>query len=471
MAKCDFCGKEVAYPYKCRYCGGIFCEDHRLPPNHNCINIDLWRMREPPPLSRRSHSEGVLLKPYPHVTPPANTHTYSSSPRKKRRNIKAWIGAIIFLIVAFAFATNFLNVSESPASIPSQPSLIKILKLTPIITSTPATLPEPTPTPTPVNLREKLWRYELKYALEVALSSSELSKIQDLANELKGEDICESAWNLLEWEDKNIEYDHSKASLPAPLIYYEKDPYTGVITDVEVVGGKDIYYYQTPYETVKKGKGVCSDYAILTAALLLAMDYSPVYIFHINYENYKDGHVATAIKVDGQYFMLDQHLPVWDLSDYYYHWFEEEGKRIKNATVYAVYKGEEFASVRKVEELTSDDFKKYAYKIKQSELRALQLDLINEFEERFRLKRDYSLYDLDERDYLPSGYSYGKIWTLRYHESFYHPKFQKCFVNYVLNRIKENEKIMEDVLKCNRFWIKAYIEDEYLVIKLMLTKR
>ncbi|ADB58078.1 hypothetical protein [Archaeoglobus profundus] len=71
---------------------------------------------------------------------------------------------------------------------------------------------------------------------------------------------------------------------------------------------------------------------------------------------------------------------------------------------------------------------------------------------------------------LPSGYSYGKIWTLRYPESFYHPKFHKSFVNYVLDNIEEDEEVMEDVLKCNRFWIKAYIEDEYLVIKLMLAK-
>ena len=63
------------------------------------------------------------------------------------------------------------------------------------------------PKPTPIDLREKLWRYELKYALEVALSSSELSKIEYLATELKGKDIRESAWNILLWEEDNIEYD------------------------------------------------------------------------------------------------------------------------------------------------------------------------------------------------------------------------------------------------------------------------
>ena len=79
--------------------------------------------------------------------------------------------------------------------------------------------------PTPIDLREKLWRYKLEYALEVALSNSELSKIQDLAMKLKGKTIEESAWNILEWEDKNIKYDYTKANITAPIIYIEYDPY------------------------------------------------------------------------------------------------------------------------------------------------------------------------------------------------------------------------------------------------------
>lgn len=323
--------------------------------------------------------------------------------------------------------------------------------------------------PTPVDLREKLWRYKLEYALEVALSSSELSKIYDFAIKLKGNDICESAWKILEWEDENIEYDYIKANVTAPVIYYHKDPYYDIIIDVEVVGGTD-YYYQTPYETIERGKGVCGDYAILTSALLLAMNYSPVYIFYISYENYENKHVAAAIKVNGQYFILDQHLPIWDLGRYYYHEIEE-GKRIKNATVYAIYRGEKFANAKIVEKFTDEDFKKYTYVIKQSDLELLQKDLIDEFEERFHLRRDYTIYNLDERKYLPSGYSYGKVWTVYYSKSFYHPKFHKCFVNYTLDDIKENEQIMKDILKCNRFWIKVYTEDEYLLIKLILAKQ
>jgi len=46
MAKCDYCGKEVYLPFVCKYCGGTFCEEHRLPENHNCIGL---KKAKPPP--------------------------------------------------------------------------------------------------------------------------------------------------------------------------------------------------------------------------------------------------------------------------------------------------------------------------------------------------------------------------------------------------------------------------------------
>ena len=47
VAKCQYCGKEVYLPYRCRYCGGLFCDDNRLPPKHNCSGIALWESKSP----------------------------------------------------------------------------------------------------------------------------------------------------------------------------------------------------------------------------------------------------------------------------------------------------------------------------------------------------------------------------------------------------------------------------------------
>lgn len=37
--KCTYCGKEEVLPFKCQYCQGLFCAEHRLPENHVCTRI------------------------------------------------------------------------------------------------------------------------------------------------------------------------------------------------------------------------------------------------------------------------------------------------------------------------------------------------------------------------------------------------------------------------------------------------
>ena len=40
---CDYCGsdfKDSLMPFKCRRCGGSFCNDHRLPENHECVGLE-----------------------------------------------------------------------------------------------------------------------------------------------------------------------------------------------------------------------------------------------------------------------------------------------------------------------------------------------------------------------------------------------------------------------------------------------
>lgn len=42
--KCDKCGTEIFLPFKCQYCDGYFCAEHRLPENHECPQMELARM-------------------------------------------------------------------------------------------------------------------------------------------------------------------------------------------------------------------------------------------------------------------------------------------------------------------------------------------------------------------------------------------------------------------------------------------
>lgn len=41
--KCQKCGTETFLPFRCPYCGGYFCVEHRLPENHDCPKIESAR--------------------------------------------------------------------------------------------------------------------------------------------------------------------------------------------------------------------------------------------------------------------------------------------------------------------------------------------------------------------------------------------------------------------------------------------
>ena len=44
--KCQTCQTEIYMPYQCPYCGGQFCNQHRLPENHACPQIDKARVQK-----------------------------------------------------------------------------------------------------------------------------------------------------------------------------------------------------------------------------------------------------------------------------------------------------------------------------------------------------------------------------------------------------------------------------------------
>ena len=57
MTRCDHCGNETTLPFTCQHCGGKFCADCRLPPNHNCTGIGSWN-KKPRPAVGMSYSRG-----------------------------------------------------------------------------------------------------------------------------------------------------------------------------------------------------------------------------------------------------------------------------------------------------------------------------------------------------------------------------------------------------------------------------
>src|SRR3972149_7411656 len=66
--RCQKCQTEVFLPFRCQYCGGSFCSDHRLPENHECSRMEMARTRveEAPPLKaqkQKPHEYTVTYVP------------------------------------------------------------------------------------------------------------------------------------------------------------------------------------------------------------------------------------------------------------------------------------------------------------------------------------------------------------------------------------------------------------------------
>ncbi len=59
--KCQKCGEETFLPFRCPYCEGYFCSEHRLPENHDCTRIELARA---PKKEDYSLKTGKVSRPY-----------------------------------------------------------------------------------------------------------------------------------------------------------------------------------------------------------------------------------------------------------------------------------------------------------------------------------------------------------------------------------------------------------------------
>ena len=113
-------------------------------------------------------------------------------------------------------------------------------------------------------------------------------------------------WLTLSWVSTNIRYNYTKAMLQT-------------------------FCVQTPYETIKLGSGVCIDYAVLIASLLLYLNVSPVYIVIFHNIN----HAVVIVQVHGYPFVLDQKLPPIELQDYVQYLIGSSS--LNNVTVYKLY--------------------------------------------------------------------------------------------------------------------------------------
>ena len=102
MTRCDHCGNEVVLPFSCQYCGGKYCPDCRLPPNHTCVNIGMWNSK-PRPAVGISYGKGGG------ATPTGGGYIADSRRDAKKKQgegipyLKIMIAIIVLILIGIAY--------------------------------------------------------------------------------------------------------------------------------------------------------------------------------------------------------------------------------------------------------------------------------------------------------------------------------------------------------------------------------
>ncbi|KPV64623.1 MAG: Peptidase family M50 [Candidatus Bathyarchaeota archaeon BA2] len=112
-AKCQHCGIEVVLPFKCSYCNGYFCSEHRLPENHACP--EYWRAKAPreekPPITVEAEPAYKYTVTYLPI-PTAKVFWFSKTELKHLA-----LGALLVMGVGLSFIPQFADHPEILASL------------------------------------------------------------------------------------------------------------------------------------------------------------------------------------------------------------------------------------------------------------------------------------------------------------------------------------------------------------------
>lgn len=156
------------------------------------------------------------------------------------------------------------------------------------------------------------WRVVFdREALIAGLSRYYREKVKELAAHLSSGSLEDVVWGVLAWIDENISYDEFKAELERPEI-------------------------SDPYETYLERRGICTDYTLLTAALLLEAGWREVYVLDMSLEELGVNHTAVAVEIGGELYVLDQKLPPLLLANYVKRLQIVKGVHLSSITTYKV---------------------------------------------------------------------------------------------------------------------------------------
>lgn len=330
------------------------------------------------------------------------------------------------------------------------------------------------------------WRYNYNIeAFKAGLSRALRKEISSLVKQFtQYNTTLDKAWAVLKWIYENIQYNNTKANYVDIIIYNGPK-----LTDKQKKLYLNLTKLQAPNDTVFYYKsGICSDYALLTATMLLESGISPIYLLDINFDNDKVGHAAVAIKIEGEFFVLDQHLPLIPLGNYYWQWLYNDKKVISNITFYSIkLDKEEEPKILSNWTWNGQKIKEKAYILSEKDLKTITeitrqefLRLYPNYKEDERLKQiteknmeSIKLTNETARTYLPYGFTKG--WILWSHNKYiwlyYHPiTAQKLIKEYWPVSAFLSENWVDVIEQCDKFYLLIDYIGKEKTISLQYTK-
>ncbi len=95
--ECYACEEKVGLPFKCKFCGNFFCEEHRLPENHECPGLSDYK--------EKKHEEIKKAVPVKIVYSPSKVSNQKKPGFKQKiidtiqKNPNLYIGIILIILL------------------------------------------------------------------------------------------------------------------------------------------------------------------------------------------------------------------------------------------------------------------------------------------------------------------------------------------------------------------------------------
>lgn len=271
------------------------------------------------------------------------------------------------------------------------------------------------------NVYEKLCWYDFDTALKHHLSDTFLNEIpNNIVGSIKGKNILETSWNIGKFENDNIKYNYTKANNGYAIKYkFINNKIVDIIAPPE-------NKIQTPYETIVKKSGICTDYTILTLALLKRCGYNDnIYAFKVEY-NGKPGHIFAGVKYNNIYYAIDQHIPIEPVVVHLNHLSEND--KISNVIVYKIKSNNNGIYYIK------SNFTPGNEKITIVNINNFNYKLLNRLSKKYNINIDKNLKSL-KNGKLPSGYRLGNTYTYTFNEIVLDKNLENEFLNYFMDKI------------------------------------